>query len=692
MNVLPLDDLSDRAVRRITKILYMDATNFWDDESEKWLRKQKTKIKELTNPELLRPESTFSRAAMKLSTRHQKATLCSVHDKLDPRVIRSLLWHIAYESTAETNQYRVLRIKGKLEVNLERHSSITGEELELVEKHEEDLNCKLNEWLDWTNEISALWLGERQYRKLCRSTKKGFLPDCVETKCEACMLATVGGCTSYLTALRASLLARQAYKKKSKDKEVPPPPLLRVIDSWISRTESETKESINSYSEGLVDLLVEMRKLARRLEDEQIGRRKRRGVAPLPAWGGPGMVTWTKDGLPEPLQDRQRKRPAQKNTWNWTVEEVQTSKGTIFEDSGSMMMRGGIQTDVEFSDEEDENEEQLLDGNGYDETDGKDVIKFEDKGKGIDEIGGRAMLTLEEAAIDERSSVRDSHNSRDSTQESRRIDVKSTNTLVSLYDCYRALPEPHNLSNSQTPGSVSPLTVDTQESTSSWTSGVVDDDTDIYDDDRRPAEKHVTFCGVNDATESADNENHETELATPAQDDGGAPPAASSVYSCDEPNKDSNRTDGDDNKNVVDSAATTTMAVPFLDESATSATANPFDVGLKPLSHYERESAVPAPLDCMDVEVDEIKEVKEQDEKEDEENMRKEKLRNEALAKLEGRRDLGKEDEQAKSEISATLEDNRKDKEQESEGLAKSEGSNKPASCFESMGWGAPKE
>lgn len=708
---MALDAISDRAVRKLTKILYIDCDHFRGHEAEEWLREQMAKVKELDITKLLRREPAFSWTSIKLSTRYQKATLCSAHKRLDPRVIRSLLWHIAYESTAETNQYRVLRIKGKLEVNMDRYSLKTREDLEIVKRQEEELNCKLNQWLDWTNDISALWLGESKYRELCCSKKKYFLPDCVKTGCEACMLAMIGGSTPYLTALRANLLARQSYKTmKSKGKEAPPPPLLRVIDSWISRTEREFKEHINSYSEHLVSVLVQMRVLARSLEDEQIGRHKRRGEPPLPAWGGPGMVTWTKGGLPEPLQHRPRKRPATKEPWTWQWDQTQSStEVTADDDSCSVTMRGGIQTDAEFSDEEAEDEEQLLEGNGCDGADDEDVIQFEDKGKGNDETGGRAMLlTLEEAAIEETSSVRDSHNRIDSSQEPRRIDVKSTNTLVSLYDCYRKLPEHHNLSNSQTPGSVSPLTVDTKESTSSWTSGVVDDDTDLYDDDddddRRQAGKQVTFCGIDNVASSADGEYHESELATPAQSDSGAPPPEeSSVYSCDERDKDddhdSNSNNSDDNKNA---AALTTMLKPFVEESAALATVNPFDMGLKPLSHYERESAVPAPLDRIDVKAGEMKAVHEKHEKEanemkgkekaeDDEERKKEKLRREALAKLEGRRDAEK-GEEAKSESLATLKDSRKDKGQKSGSLAKSKGSEKPASCFESMGWGAPKE
>lgn len=718
-SLMALDAISDSAVRRITKILYLDSTKYWGDGARKWLREQEDKVRKITNTELLRPDSKLSRVAIKLSLHHQAARLCSAHKKLDSRVIRSLLWNIAYESAARANKYRVLRIKGRLEVNLKRSSSMNEEELKELENLEKDSNDKLNKWLDWTNAISALWLGESEYRELCSSAKRDFLPDCVKSKCEACMLATVGGCIPYLTALRASLLARQMYKaEKSKGKKASPPLLLRVIDSWISSTERETREAINNYSDELVPLLVNMRVLARKLEDEQMGRRKRRGAFPLQAWGAE-MSTWTKDGLPVPLPDRPRQRPVRKDTIGWTTDRAQTSREAASEDSCSAMMGDGIQTDLEFSDEEVGGEGEISGGYGYDGTDDRDAFEYKDEGNeeaplsgtGFDGTDDRAMFRIEEAASEKRlSSAReDSHNRIDWAQEVRRVDVKSTNTLVSLYDCYRRLPEDHNLStNPQTSGCVSPLTIDPQDSTSSWTSGVVDDDTDIYDDDRLAADIQVMPCGDNDdAMKSGDHKDDEVELAAPVlhEDVGGAVPEASSVYSCDERDKNGDYNEGDTNKNAVESAASTTQ--------------NPFDVGLGPLLRHDRESAVPAALEStdLDVKADEMNKAKETAEKEenktneikdkeveDEENRRREKLRNDALAKLEGRIEKEKEEQkeemkekkrrrkEVRSEISATLEDKRKDKEEESEALAKSEGSDRPASCFESMGWGGPRK
>lgn len=672
-SLMALDAISDTAIRRITKILYLDSTKYWGDGAKKWLREQEEKVRKITNTELLRPDSKLSRVAIKLSLHHQAARLCSAHKKLDSRVIRSLLWNIAYESAARANKYRVLRIKGRLEVNLKRNYSMNEEELKELENLEKDSNDKLNKWLDWTNAISALWLGESEYRELCSSAKRDFLPDCVKSKCEACMLATVGGCIPYLTALRASLLARQMYKaEKSKGKKASPPLLLRVIDSWISSTERETRESINNYSDELVPLLVNMRVLARRLEDEQMGRRKRKGAFPLQAWGAE-MSTWTKDGLPVPLPDRPRQRPVRKDTISWTTDRAQTSREAASEDSCSAMMGDGIQTDLEFGDEEVGGEEEISGGYGYDGTDDRDAFEYKDEGNeeaplsgiGFDGTDDRAMFRIEEAASEKRlSSAReDSHNRIDWAQEVRRVDVNSTNTLVSLYDCYRRLPEDQDLStNPQTSGRVSPLTIDPQMSTSSWTSGVVDDNADIYGDDRLAAEIQVMPCGDNnDAMKSGDDKDDEVELATRTQreDVGEAIPEASSVYSCDERDEGGNHNEDDNNKDAVESAAS--MVNPFVEKSAASPMLNPFDVGLGPPSCNERESTVPAPLEpIIDVKANKMNEAKETAEKEDEgessekkeenetneikvkeaddeENRRREKLRNNALAMLEGR-------------------------------------------------------
>jgi hypothetical protein len=480
---ISLNALSDDAVEEITNLLQFDSSENSSRKTNEWRHRQENKVAKLKNGELLRPDSLIYRGYMKLFRRQ---TLCPAHKELDHRVIRSILWNIAYESTAQTNIYRVLRVKGRLSFNLERHSWMTKENLKLIDEEEDTINGNMDEWMDLTNEITALWLGEKTYRKLCCSKEKDFLPECAKTGCEACMLAAVGGNCHYLTALRASLLARHLYKKtKSKDKKkkIDPPSLLRVIDAWVSKVhDSRNKPLIIGYSQELARSLVGMRTLARRLEDEEIERRRKKGKRPQTRWGA-AMVTWTDDKLPVPIQHVPRKKPARDVVRiDWTTELTQSFRKAVSKDkieASSVKISGAIQT--------------------------KDN---------------------REAASEARfSSLR---GSTDSAQDTRRSDPKGTRTHIN-FNCNNGdVPGPH-LSP--------PSAVGLQESESSWTSQVVDDDEedddDIYDDDRRFAD--------NDAVDAAHGGVNETELSINPQPEGYVvSPEGSSIYSGDERDEEGN--------------------------------------------------------------------------------------------------------------------------------------------------------
>ncbi|KAM0456191.1 hypothetical protein ACHAPV_007438 [Trichoderma viride] len=418
---ISLNALTDKGVDEITSLLKFDSSQTSSRKTNEWLHKQESKVKRLKNQELLRPDSLLYKGVMKLFHRQ---TLCQAHKELDHRVIRSLLWNIAYESTAQTNIYRVLRKKGKLRFNMERHSGLTKEQLKLVEEEEDMINDNLEEWLDLTNEITALWLGEKKYRELCGSKRRDFLPGCAKTGCEACMLAAVGGNCHYLTALRASLLARHLYKtdkkkdSKKKKKKVDPPSLLRVVEVWISKAKDDRNTPlINGYSKELARSLVGMRTLARRLEDEQIARRKKKGKRPKTRWGA-AMVTWTDDKLPVPIKHKPREKPAREDAViiDWTTE----------------LTRGF-----------------------------RAAKSSKDKGESCSVKMSGAIRT-EEAASEARF-----HPPRD----------RGTRTHLSFNDCDGDVPDPF-------PSRVSPpFNVGLEESTASWTSRVVDDDYDEDDDE-----------------------------------------------------------------------------------------------------------------------------------------------------------------------------------------------------------------
>lgn len=512
---MSLNALTNDAVEEITSLLRVDPSKDSSRETSEWLDRQRRKVERLRNEQLLRPDSVLYRGWIKL---FGPDTLCSAHKGLDHRVIRSLLWNIAYESTARTNIYRVLRLKGRLGFDLERPSGMAEEQLKQIEDGEDEVNGKMNQWLDLMNEMSALWLGEKTYRKVCCSTKKKFLPRCVaETGCEACMLAAVGGSCLYLMALRASLTARhecKTDKSKGSKKKADPPPLLRVVDTWISKVlKSKNIPLIIADSDDIAPSLVGMRTLAKRLEKEQLERRKKRGKRPATPWGA-AMVTWTEDKLPIPLQHRPREKPVKKDAVSveWTTELTRSLRATA----------------------------------------SKNKNKNNNKDKDGDGSSKKTSGAIQTEAESEKkfSSVRDSV---DLTQEARRQSAKRTRALINFSECYGDSAETRDLSD-HPPSSgrvFTPSIVGPQESVTSWTSEVVDDeeedDDDIYDEgDRRPAQGRITACDDNDAVKSADGGDNESEVSLPSQpEEYVVSPAGSSVYSCDERDKHGNRDNSD---------------------------------------------------------------------------------------------------------------------------------------------------
>ncbi|KAH6606857.1 hypothetical protein Trco_006010 [Trichoderma cornu-damae] len=279
-----LADVSDEALWQLTKLLYMDAADYFGDHTGEWLAKQEEKVKEL-DATLLRPKDLIGRFAISMSKRRlpfcqEGARLCAAHKALDPRVIRNMLRLVAEECTIQTNRYRSLRLK-------------------------EMLSPSLQGWMGRMDFLTVLWLGEERFRRTFQGDLGGYLPDCVRTsKCEACMLAFVGGSALYLTDLRASVLARQAYREKLTGKASRNPRLLRIVDSWISLYQADCQQVVYGCSESIVDDIVEMRTLARRTRDKENETRRKRGELPRPHCNSRVMLT--EDGLPIPRQPRLR--------------------------------------------------------------------------------------------------------------------------------------------------------------------------------------------------------------------------------------------------------------------------------------------------------------------------------------------------------------------------------------------------
>ncbi|KAK0763067.1 hypothetical protein N5P37_004051 [Trichoderma harzianum] len=280
-----LADVSDEALRQLTKLLYMDTADYFGHRATDWLAKQEQQIEEL-DVKLLRPRNLLARLTLglcghRLPLYPEEPRLCTAHKALDSRIIRCILQLVVDECTIQTNRYRSLRLKKMLKPSLE-------------------------DWMKRVDSITALWLGEDKFRRVFGCHLKDRMPDCTRTKCEACMLAVIGGSSICLTDLRASVLARQTYNTELMGREYRRPRLLRVIDSWISFFQEDSQKEICECSKAMASEIVEMRTLARKKRDKRDERRRRRGKPPR---GRSNVrVRLTKEGLPIPRQPRLRRR------------------------------------------------------------------------------------------------------------------------------------------------------------------------------------------------------------------------------------------------------------------------------------------------------------------------------------------------------------------------------------------------
>ncbi|KAL5087607.1 hypothetical protein Trisim1_007649 [Trichoderma cf. simile WF8] len=280
-----LADISDEALQQLTKLLYMDIADYFGHRATDWLAKQEQQVKEL-DVTLLRPRDLLARLTLglcgqRLALYSEEPRLCAAHQALDSEIIRCILQLVADECTIQTNRYRSLRLNKVLKPSLEN-------------------------WMERIDSMTALWLGEDKFRRVFGCHLKDRMPDCVRTKCEACMLAVIGGSSIYLTDLRASVLARQAYNTEFTGREYRRPRLLRVIDSWISFYQEDGQKDICESSEAMASEIVEMRTLARKKRDKRDERRRRKGKPPrIPS---NVRVRLTKEGLPIPRQPRLRRR------------------------------------------------------------------------------------------------------------------------------------------------------------------------------------------------------------------------------------------------------------------------------------------------------------------------------------------------------------------------------------------------
>ncbi|GKT53037.1 hypothetical protein ColTof3_00376 [Colletotrichum tofieldiae] len=242
-----IHDLSDAAVRKLARYLYLSQRYSTAHPPEHWLEGQEKGMRELPS-DCLRPRvdhlnvvNLVKRGLMSISEKHQlpftpqAAVLCPSHRGLNPWIVHALFALVTKEITKETERLR--RDRGG--------------------RHPQN-STSIQEFLHRLDAIQALWM-THQLSGWSSAACRG---------CEACILSAIGSRHSFLGDLRAHLIARTRTVK---------PVLQRIVEAWLTRFPEEAQKSVNQESLFLAEEIRTLRReIAVARHDRRIAKRQRR--------------------------------------------------------------------------------------------------------------------------------------------------------------------------------------------------------------------------------------------------------------------------------------------------------------------------------------------------------------------------------------------------------------------------------
>lgn len=210
-----IEDLGKEDIALLTKFL---ADTLPDLEATQWLRDQETILKTFP-PQLLRPTNLLPRLALALQLPFVpgKAILCPSHKQLNPQLIHRLFLQISAESTV-----RLIRLVSSPELKIHPVSPIVSQFIQRIQT------------------VNSLWMDPETFVALFHSRPKFRR---VESGCEACILAHIGGNRQLLTDLRTAMLGRRRKHAKKQ------PVLWAVVEGWILWTGE--RDEIHAESESI---------------------------------------------------------------------------------------------------------------------------------------------------------------------------------------------------------------------------------------------------------------------------------------------------------------------------------------------------------------------------------------------------------------------------------------------------------
>lgn len=121
-------------------------------------------------------------------------------------------------------------------------------------------NPNVQNFLSRMQALNALWFTPNEVRRFFPSTETLPLPPYVDSGCEACMLAVIGGRPDILFDLRASLISRSRTSGKE-------PRLLRFVDAYLEACEH--MDVLRNTSSSLGEEVKDVRKRLRAQHKEK---------------------------------------------------------------------------------------------------------------------------------------------------------------------------------------------------------------------------------------------------------------------------------------------------------------------------------------------------------------------------------------------------------------------------------------
>lgn len=243
-----LHTLSQVEIEQLTRTLYFSRPSDTQDAHDRWLAFQKRSINTLEAP-LVRSWAFLHQFATRVGRNGfaftaESAQLCSTHKELNGKLIRSLTMLIAEECIDRVECFRHWDRKGKLDAITHR-------------------------WLTGIDDITVLGAGRTKAAKIIRYDSPYRPPVLVDTDCEACKLAVLGGSTYMLRDLRVAIIAHQQYLRDIGSADNRSPLLLAFVNSWISTCYTGTmRRALTAESDELVPAILSLRH-HRRLDRQQ---------------------------------------------------------------------------------------------------------------------------------------------------------------------------------------------------------------------------------------------------------------------------------------------------------------------------------------------------------------------------------------------------------------------------------------